>query len=87
MLIGSNEDDVKFIIEQLSFKMLTSYRLRIFIHYHNRTHITGLPSDERTLTKALVTVTAQIPRPTSSPWIKVLHHVYRQEIALKCSGP
>ena len=61
MLIGSNEDDMKFIIEKLSFKMLTSYRLRIFIHYHDRTHITGLPSDWRTLTKDLLTVTAQIP--------------------------
>jgi len=61
MLIGSNNADMKFIIEKLSCKILTSYRLRIVIHADNRTHNTGPPSDRRSLTKAFVI--AQIPRP------------------------
>ena len=60
MLIGSNNADMKFIIEKLSYKILTSYRLRIFIRTNNRTHNTGPLSDRRTLTKAFVI--AQIPR-------------------------
>jgi hypothetical protein len=61
MLIGSSNTDMKFIIEKLSFKVLTAYRLRIFIIYHDRTHNTGPPSDRRTLTKAFVN--AQILQP------------------------
>ena len=49
MLIGSNNADMKFIIEKLSSKILTVYRLRIFIRYHDRAliqthHLTGVLS-------------------------------------------
>lgn len=61
MLIGSNNANLKFIVERLSIKMLTAYRLRIFIQSRNRTHNRDQPSEWRTVTKAFVT--AQIPRP------------------------